>query len=397
MVLSADRADTDVITTIDPACPSSVIAFANSRIHRNTPRELTAWTLSHSSAVIRRIGEAPPTPALITAVSIFPRASLAWCTATMTLGSSATSQPMLILASPGTGSRSRSATTAPVLASRSTTAAPMPREPPTTTADLTSTPLNPNSKVVSAVRNSRAPGGVDRCMLVEIWSDVVCPWCYIGKRRFEAALENFEHGDEVEVRWRSFELDPNAPFRRPGRMAEHLSRKYGMTVEQAEERLESMNRLAAAEGLSYDLARTQAGNTFDAHRLVHLGYEKDSKTGAAVKEALLEAYFVELEPISEHDVLQRVGNSVNLEPEEVTALLESERFAEEVRADELTARDLGCTGVPFFVFDRAFAVPGAQDPATILAAMRRAWARAHPVEVVAPTSSSMCTDDSCAM
>ena len=245
------------------------------------------------------------------------------------------------------------------------------------------------------MRNSRGPGGVNPSVLVEIWSDVVCPWCYIGKRRFEAALEDFEHNDEVEVRWRSFELDPNAPFRRPGRMAEHLSRKYGMTVEQAEERLESMNRLAAAEGLPYDLARTQAGNTFDAHRLIHLGYEKDSETGAAVKEALLKAYFVDLEPISEPDVLQRVGKSAGLDPEEVTRVLETDRFAEQVRADELAARELGCTGVPFFVFDRAFAVPGAQDPATILSVMRRAWDRSHPIEVVTPPSSSVCTDDSC--
>lgn len=232
-------------------------------------------------------------------------------------------------------------------------------------------------------------------MRVEIWSDVVCPWCYIGKRRFEAALENFEHQDEVEVRWRSFELDRNAPFRRSGRMAEHLARKYGMTVEQAEERLDSMNRLAAAEGLSYDLARTQAGNTFDAHRLVHLGYEKGSQTGAAVKEALLKTYFVDLEPISEPEVLQRVGKSVDLDAEEVSALLDSDRFADEVRADEAAATELGCTGVPFFVFDRAFAVPGAQDPATILAVMRRAWDRSHPVEVVESPNAPMCTDDSC--
>ena len=234
-------------------------------------------------------------------------------------------------------------------------------------------------------------------MLVEIWSDVVCPWCYIGKRRFEAALKNFEHRDEVEVRWRSFELDPNAPFRRPGRMVEHLSRKYGMTVEHAEERLESMNRLAAAEGLSYDLARTQAGNTFDAHRLVHFGYEKDSDTGAAVKEALLKAYFVDLEPISEPDVLRSVAKSVGLDPDDLTRVLESNRFAEEVRADEMAAAELGCTGVPFFVFDRAFAVPGAQDADTILAIMRRAWDRSHPIQFIQSPSSSICTDDTCGL
>jgi predicted DsbA family dithiol-disulfide isomerase len=234
-------------------------------------------------------------------------------------------------------------------------------------------------------------------MLVEIWSDVVCPWCYIGKRRFEAAIEEFEHKDEVEVRWRSFELDPGAPFRRSGTMAEHLARKYGMSAEEAESRLESMNRLAAAEGLEYDLSRTNGGNTFDAHRLIHLGYGKGAETGAAIKEALLKAYFVDLEPISEPEVLQRVGESVGLDAEEVTALLESDRFAAEVRADEAEAKELGCTGVPFFVFDRAFAVPGAQDADTFLAVLRRAWSRAHPVEVVESANGSVCTDDSCAI
>jgi predicted DsbA family dithiol-disulfide isomerase len=232
-------------------------------------------------------------------------------------------------------------------------------------------------------------------VLVEIWSDVVCPWCYIGKRRFEAALEQFEHRDEIEVRWRSFELDPHAPFRRSGRMADHLARKYGMTVEQAEARLDSMNELAAAEGLQYDLAETKGGNTFDAHRLIHLGYDRDPETGAAVKEGLLKAYFVDLEPVSEPDVLQRIGESVGLAAGEVSSLLQSDRYSAEVRADEADAAELGCTGVPFFVFDRAFAVPGAQDPHTFLATMRRAWSRSHPVEVVPAADSGMCTDDSC--
>ena len=158
-------------------------------------------------------------------------------------------------------------------------------------------------------------------------------------------------------------------------MAQHLGRKYGLAPEEAEARLESMNRLASKEGLAYDLGRTQAGNTFDAHRLIHLGYEKDSETGAAMKEALLKAYFIDLQPISEPDVLREVSRSVGLDEDDVEAVLGSDRFAEEVRADEFTARELGCTGVPFFVLDRAFSIPGAQDPDTILAVLRRAWDR----------------------
>ena len=236
-------------------------------------------------------------------------------------------------------------------------------------------------------------------MLVEIWSDVVCPWCYIGKRRFEAALERFEHSDEVEVRWRSFELDPRAPFRRPGTMAEHIAAKYGLSYDDAAARLESMNRLAARDGLSYDLARTQGGNTFDAHRLIHLGYEAGDATGAAVKEALLDAYFTRLQPVSEPDVLVEVGSKVGLDESDVRAMLESDRFAAEVRADELDAANLGCTGVPFFVIDRAFAIPGAQEPETFLVTLERAWNRAHPSvpETVGGADGLACTDDECAI
>jgi predicted DsbA family dithiol-disulfide isomerase len=240
-------------------------------------------------------------------------------------------------------------------------------------------------------------------MLVEIWSDIVCPWCYIGKRRFESALARFEHADQVEVQWRSFELDPNAPFRRSGDMAHHLAAKYGMTVEDATERLHHMDQMAAQEGLRYDLARSQGGNTFAAHRLIHLGYQNGPATGAALKEALLHAYFVDLRPISEPDALMEVGIAAGLDPDEVTDLLESDRFAAEVRHDEAEAAALGCTGVPFFVFDRAFAVPGAQDSETFLITLRRAWDRSHPTLEVLPVPAAgqadegVCSDDSCAI
>jgi len=215
-------------------------------------------------------------------------------------------------------------------------------------------------------------------MQVEIWSDVVCPWCYIGKRRFESALARFEHAEEVEVRWRSFELDPRAPFRRDGTLAEHLAAKYGMSVEDAAARLESLDQLAAADGLDYDLAQTKGGNTFAAHRLIHLGNEQSLEVGGQVKEALLHAYFVERRPVSEPDVLVEVGVRAGLDRAEVEAVLAGDRFAGEVRADEAEAAALGATGVPYFVFDRAFAVPGAQDSEVFLQTLRRAWDRSHP-------------------
>lgn len=233
-------------------------------------------------------------------------------------------------------------------------------------------------------------------MHVEIWSDVVCPWCYVGKRRFESALARFEHADEVEVRWRSFELDPAAPPRRSGSMAAHLAAKYHTTVEQAEAQLEHMNAMGRGEGLAYDLARTQSGNTFDAHRLIHLGYSVDAATGAALKETLLHAYFEELRPIGDPEVLVEVAVGAGLDEAGVREMLASDRFADAVRRDEREASELGCTGVPFFVIDRVLAVPGAQDADTFLAVLQRAWERSHRVPEVV-VGGAVCTDEACAV
>lgn len=210
---------------------------------------------------------------------------------------------------------------------------------------------------------------------MEIWSDVVCPWCYIGKHRFEAALARFEHAAQVEVRWRSFELDPRAPLRRTRSYAEHVAAKYGMAVEDAEARLEAVNAMGAAEGLQLDLAHTAGGNTFAAHRLIHLGASKDPAVAGALEEALFRAYFTDLRAIGELEVLRDVGVEAGLAQDEVAALLASDRFADAVRRDEEEAADLGCTGVPFFVIDRKLAIPGAQDPDTFLGVLRRAWSR----------------------
>ena len=231
-------------------------------------------------------------------------------------------------------------------------------------------------------------------MNVEIWSDVVCPWCYIGKRRFEAALARFEHADEVSVTWRSFELDPGAPRRPTGSMAERLASRYGSSVADAERRLGDLDRLAAADGLTYHLAATAGGNTFDAHRLIHLGTERG--LGDQVKEALLHAYFSDLDPVGEPAVLARVAVEAGLDPDEVADVLGSDRFAEEVRHDERRAQDIGVTGVPFFVVDGTFAVPGAQDSEVFLSTLRRAWAKSHPLTVVEAPAAGSCSGDACA-
>jgi len=206
---------------------------------------------------------------------------------------------------------------------------------------------------------------------VEIWSDVVCPWCYIGKRRFESALERFDR--PIEVEWKSFELNPDEPVHR-GSTAEHLARKYGMTLDQVAAMHERMTALAAAEGLEYHLDETQGGNTFDAHRLLQLA--KSRGIGGEMKERLLRAYFTECEPIGEREVLARLGEELGLA--DAGEVLASDAFAREVRGDEHEARLFGINGVPFFVIDRYFAVEGAQPAEVLLSALTRAVSPGTP-------------------
>ncbi len=227
-------------------------------------------------------------------------------------------------------------------------------------------------------------------MHVEIWSDIVCPWCYVGKRRFEAALEQFAHRDEVTVTWRSFELDPSAPREREVDGATHLAQKYGRTREQAEQMQAQMTEVAAGEGLEFRFDRARAGTTFDAHRLLHLAEAHGRQD--AVKERFLRAYLTEGEPIGDPDALQRLAVDAGLPEDEVREVLLTDRYAEEVREDERTASDLGISAVPFFVVDRAIGASGAQPPELLLELLRRA--RPEPaLEVVA--DGAACGPDGC--
>jgi predicted DsbA family dithiol-disulfide isomerase len=205
---------------------------------------------------------------------------------------------------------------------------------------------------------------------VEIWSDVVCPWCYVGKRRFEAALGRFAHAGEVEVVWKSFELDPDAPAVREGTSAEHLARKYGMTPEQVVASQTRLTGLAAEEGLSYRLAETRGGNTFDAHRLIHLAAEHGKQD--AMKERLMLAYFTEGAAVGDRDELVRLAEEVGVPG--AREALDSDAFADAVREDEREARLFGIGGVPFFVVDRYYGIEGAQSADYILATLNEAWA-----------------------
>lgn len=202
---------------------------------------------------------------------------------------------------------------------------------------------------------------------IEVWSDVVCPWCYVGKRRIETALARFDH--EVELRWRSFELDPHAAPQREGSSAEHLASKYGMSLEQAEASNAQMTELAASEGLEYHLDRTRGGNSFDAHRLIQRALEDGVQD--AMKERLMRAYFTEGEAIGDRDTLVRLAGEVGVDAE---AALTAPQYAEAVRADEDLAVRIGIRGVPFFVLGRRYGVSGAQPAELLLQALEKAAA-----------------------
>jgi predicted DsbA family dithiol-disulfide isomerase len=232
-------------------------------------------------------------------------------------------------------------------------------------------------------------------MQVDVFSDVVCPWCAVGKRRFEAALGQFEHADEIDVVWRAYELDPNAPARREGDYAERLARKYGMSRDQAEAANARLTALAAADGLDFHFDRVQPGNTFDAHRLLHYAREAGPGLQDALKERLFLAYFSEGAAIGEPETLVRLAAEVGLDPATCTEILAGDRYAEAVRADERAASELDVTGVPFFVVDGTFGIPGAQDVETFLRVLERVWAKSHPLEVVASPDGASCEGDSC--
>lgn len=204
---------------------------------------------------------------------------------------------------------------------------------------------------------------------IDVWSDIVCPWCYIGKRRLERALEAFPEG-AVEVVWRSFELDPSAPTELPGPLDEELARKYGTSLEQAREMMDNLSRTAAAEGLEFHFDRARRGNTVDAHRVLHLAAREGLQP--AMKERLLRAYMTEGRAVSDRNELAALAAEVGLDGPSVRAMLDTDAFLADVRADEAEARRLGIRGVPFFVLDGRYGVSGAQ-PADLLAdAIRQA-------------------------
>ncbi len=230
---------------------------------------------------------------------------------------------------------------------------------------------------------------------VEVWSDIACPWCHVCKRPLEAALDRFPHKDEVEVVWRAFELDPNAPATDPTPevpFATRLARKYGASVADAERMISRMTATAAQDGLDFHFEKLRPSNTFDAHRVLHLAREEGRQD--ALKERLFRAYLGEGEAVGDHAVLERLAAEAGLDAQYTREVLERGAFSQQVRADEDEARRLGIRGVPHFVFAGRHGVSGAQSVDTLLAALMTAWAEQQE-QADHAAEGAVCGPDGC--
>jgi predicted DsbA family dithiol-disulfide isomerase len=209
-------------------------------------------------------------------------------------------------------------------------------------------------------------------MEIQLWSDVVCPWCYLGKRRFEHALAGFEHRDQVRVVHRAFQLDPTLPKDETQDQLELLTRKYGAAADQIQAQQAELVRLAAVEGLEYHLDGGRAGNTFDAHQLIRLGLERGVQD--AVVERFFRAHFTEQRSLFDPESLLELAAEAGLEADQARAVLKENTYADAVEADIQQAREYGANGVPFFVIDDRYGISGAQPTQTFAGALAQAWA-----------------------
>ena len=208
-------------------------------------------------------------------------------------------------------------------------------------------------------------------MKVEIWSDVMCPFCYIGKRRFESALENFEYNNEVELTWRSFQLNPDMETDPDANINEYLADAKGWSLDQARQMNKRVTDMAADEGLEYNMEQAVVANSYDAHRLVQ--FAKDRGKADETEESLFKAYFTEGKNIADHQTLITLAEGIGIDPTEAKSILESDKYASAVNHDIQLAQNINITGVPFFLFDRKFAVSGARKTEVFLKALKQSW------------------------
>lgn len=233
-------------------------------------------------------------------------------------------------------------------------------------------------------------------MKIEIWSDMVCPFCYIGKRKLEEALKELPYRSEVQIQFRSFELDPDAPVNVDHDLNDALAAKFGISREQAKAMNDNVSEQARAVGLHYNLDRAVPTNTFDAHRLTQFAAQHGKM--AEMTERLFQAYFSEGLHIGDHDTLVKLAGEVGLNESEARQVLESDQYTNEVRADEQEARQIGVQGVPFFVINRKYAVSGAQPVEVFVKALEQAHSEEKPnITFVGDNTESgaACTDTAC--
>ncbi len=227
-------------------------------------------------------------------------------------------------------------------------------------------------------------------MKVEIWSDIACPWCFIGKRRFEKALAAFPHRDDVEVHWRSYQLDPTLPDHHDGTELDYLVDRKGMSATHVSQMFDQVTAIAADEGLHYDFRSVVVANSFAGHELLHLA--KANGVGDQVKEALLSAHFEHGEDIGDRSVLVRIGTEAGLDAEQIARDLETHAWREAVVADITAANALGIRGVPFFVLDEKYGVSGAQPTDVFTRALEQAWRESHPLVMLQPVAGGVSID-----
>ena len=231
---------------------------------------------------------------------------------------------------------------------------------------------------------------------VQIWSDIMCPFCYIGKRRIEEALSLFEHKNAVEIEWKSYQLDPSFVASKEDNMVSHLADKYGKGIDLAQGMLDNMTQNAKTAGLDFHFEKAVLANSFDAHRLLHLA--KKHSLSDELEELLFKAYLTEGKNINDKGTLKELGISVGLNPQSIDEVLRSDAFSDDVKKDISTAQEIGVQGVPFFVFDNKYAVSGAQPATTFLDTLEKVWQEGKfdsKVTLINTTQGDSCGIDGC--
>ena len=208
-------------------------------------------------------------------------------------------------------------------------------------------------------------------MKVNIWSDVRCPFCYIGQRKFEMALEDFPQKDQVEVTWRSFQLDPTLETQKDANIYDYFSKVKGVSKGQAEQMFDNVTQIAKEVGLDFNIEQSIVSNSFNAHRLIQLA--KSKGLGDEAEEQLFKIHFIEGKDIDDAETLLQTGIQIGLSETDVQGVLDTNAFEYEVKQDELAAKSIGVSGVPFFVFNDKYAVSGAQSPETFLQVLEKSW------------------------